>query len=294
MAGYVKLQRSIWTDPDFVALDASAQRLYLLLISQHDITHVGLLPLMPTRWANLAADTPTVDVTLALRVLEDAGFIATDEQTGELLVRTYLVHDGAHKLTNGVKSLVNAHGRVFSPRLRNIIRDVLATVDVTVAPTVDPTVTATVEVSHKPSTVRNEPAPAPEESVNGGGGLHPKQVAHDAAELLMQHEPNVQKPGAWKAKVADRLLSQYDIPALIQLHGDEAALKLYEVEAPREPVTVPNPYAPRPVEHDPDCLDCAGSGWRTIDPDRNVVDVCPCTPPTAIAPVVPIRQEHTA
>ncbi len=51
MAGYVKLYRSVWQDPDFVALPPAAQRLYFLLISQPDLTHVGVLPLMPARCA---------------------------------------------------------------------------------------------------------------------------------------------------------------------------------------------------------------------------------------------------
>ena len=43
MAGYVKLFRSIWNDPDFRALTRGQQQLYMLLISQQDLSNVGVL-----------------------------------------------------------------------------------------------------------------------------------------------------------------------------------------------------------------------------------------------------------
>lgn len=279
MAGYVKLLRSIWTDPDFVALDTEAQRLYLLLISQPDISHVGVVPFMPARWARLSV-TSTVDATLdATLVLEAHNFVAVDNETGELWVRSYIIHDEAWKLTNGKKSLVNAHERVYSPRLRNLIATVLATVDVTVTSTLEPTV----DVSHKPATIRHEPAPAPK-----GGAGHPKQVALDVAARLMEHESNIARPNAWKLTVAERLMRDYDVPALIDQHGTHgAADHLFALERPNE-VQALNPYAPRPMDHDPNCDQCAGSGYRTIEEGGLDCEPCDCKP--ALADVVELRS----
>ena len=46
---------SIWGDPDFLALPGSAQRLYMFLLSQRDLTYCGVMPFRPSRWAGKAA-----------------------------------------------------------------------------------------------------------------------------------------------------------------------------------------------------------------------------------------------
>ena len=126
----------------------------------------------------------------------------------------------------------------------------------------------------------------PTTTSDGGGGVHVKQVAMDAASLLLEHETNVERPGAWKARVAERLLNDYDLTGIVREFGTEAARHVYSLEKPRD-VTPVNPYAARPPEHDPNCEHCAGSGWRTIDFDRNTVGPCDCTP--TIATVTELR-----
>lgn len=76
MARYARVFASIWADPDFCALSSSAQRLYLLLITQPDVSHCGVLPLTERRWARLAADTDADSVRAALDELERVGFVA--------------------------------------------------------------------------------------------------------------------------------------------------------------------------------------------------------------------------
>jgi len=154
MAGYVKLQRSIWQDPDFIGLHADDQRLYMLLISQADLSHVGILPLTAGRWAGLGANTKAADIRLCLDRLEAANFLVVDHDTEEVLVRTYLIHDEAFKLTNGKTSLTNAYGRVLSQRLAGVIAEQLSTVGVTV----EPTVSTTVEPFHHPSASIQHPS----------------------------------------------------------------------------------------------------------------------------------------
>ena len=158
MAGYVKLLRSIWTDPDFIALTVDAQRLYMLLMSQDNLSHVGVLPLTPGRFSGLAGDTNTANIRLALTELEAARFIIIDETAEEIWVRSYITHDEAFKLTNGKKSLVNAYAEVFSKVLRPLIRAALTTVGVTVESTVNATVEVTVELSQQPAALILKPS----------------------------------------------------------------------------------------------------------------------------------------
>jgi len=205
MAGYVKLQRTIWQDDDFVKLSVSAQRLYLLLVSQADISHVGILPLMPARWSRFSADSSPDSVRVDLDALAVARFVVVDVDTEELWVRSYLVHDEAWKLTNGTKSLVRAHGQVLSPRLRKDIATVLATVGVTVDSRVD----VTLELSQQPAamhlTSSQQPAASSEPSVEPGeSGNCAEAVAAAALELFIAHRieqtaPN--NPGGFAASL---------------------------------------------------------------------------------------------
>lgn len=124
----------------------------------------------------------------------------------------------------------------------------------------------------------SSPVPVPEPVTTTpqppGGGVHPKQVAREAAELLLKHELNVSRTGPWLASVTERLLNEYDCTAL-------TPQQIHDLERP----DAVNPYAPRPPRHDPACVECAGSGWRTVDVETNSVAPCDCTPPAALRAV---------
>jgi hypothetical protein len=87
---FTKLYKSIWRDEEFTRLDGSAQRLYLLLISQPNVTLAGVLPLQPAKWARLAADATPETVLADVAALDESCFTVTDDHTEELLVRTYM------------------------------------------------------------------------------------------------------------------------------------------------------------------------------------------------------------
>ncbi len=242
---YVKLQRSIWTDRDFTALSSEAQWLYLALISQPDITHVGIVPYMPSRWVRLSVDA-TLDATLAATLeLTERNYVAVDQETGELWVRSYIVHDEAYRLTNGKKSLENAHSKVYSPTLRNLIREVLATVEVTVASTVDARVSA-----HKTETMRHEPAAAAV-TVPVSSKPHPlrrKVLVAAAAEVIAKQGTKATNLTGLSISVADRLTKDHpDVDAWIDEHGEDGAIAMIlEAEFPQAQSTYE--YTPRDPE----------------------------------------------
>lgn len=127
MAGYLKLQRSIWRDSDFTRLSADAQRLYLLLISQPTISAVGVLPLTTGRWAALAHDTTQPDILTALEELQAWDYVIVDQPTEELWVRTYMVHDELYKVPNGLKALLSAVDQVLSTDIRTRVQTLIGT-----------------------------------------------------------------------------------------------------------------------------------------------------------------------
>lgn len=148
MAAYVKLQRSIWMDPDFRTLSATAQRLYMLLISAPDMSIAGVAPVTVGRWASLSSNTTHDSIRADLIELEMAKFIVIDTTTEELLVRSYIVHDEAYRSPNGVTALKKARDSVLSPQIRSHIVKALERVGVTekapsVAPTQAPSVAPT-------------------------------------------------------------------------------------------------------------------------------------------------------
>lgn len=121
---YGKLLARCWSDPDWTSLTVSAQRLYMLLLSQPKLSLVGVLDFMPQRWAKLAAGCDLPALEAALAELEAGRFIVVDRDTDELLVRSLLKNDGVQtankKVVKGVWSAWNA---VQSSRLRHLIAE---------------------------------------------------------------------------------------------------------------------------------------------------------------------------
>lgn len=120
---------SIWRDEDFLALPASAQRLYMFLLSQPELTYCGTMPLRERRWVSKAAGLTLDDVERDLKELEGnpypsanpglrQPFIITDAETGELLVRALMRRDTAWKQPNLLKLAVESAGEIESAKIR--------------------------------------------------------------------------------------------------------------------------------------------------------------------------------
>lgn len=217
MAGYVKLQRSIWHDIDFRRLDAASQRLYLLIISQPDMSQCGLLAVTPGRWAMLADDTDVATIRADLRSLADARFIVLDEATEELWVRSYMLYDGGYRTPNIQKSIVSALGSIMSDTIREqavcAAETLGLTLTVTLAPrvtetltetltervgeTLSPRVTARVASSLQPaacslqpttSSLQPQPDPRGNPSRNGQAWCGTTEAAAAAVDIWIEHK----------------------------------------------------------------------------------------------------------
>lgn len=127
---------SIWTDEDFLSLPPLAQRLYMFLLSQRELTYCGTMPLRPARWVRKAAGLSLADIERDLKELEGSAhppanpakpapgpeplrspFVVTDSETGELLVRSLLRRDNAWKQPNLLKQAMDASEEIESPRI---------------------------------------------------------------------------------------------------------------------------------------------------------------------------------
>ena len=127
MAGdHRRISLDIWDDNDWTSLTSAQQIAYLTLITSRDLSWCGVLPYLPARYALLAKDWTERKFIAAITGLEAGRFLIVDRTTAEILVRSYVRHDGLLKQPNVTKALVKAYERVHSEHLRGAIRVELA------------------------------------------------------------------------------------------------------------------------------------------------------------------------
>jgi len=118
---HVKLKASIWTDDNFTSLASAAQRLYVVIVSQPSITLCGVIQPSYKRWATFAPDTTVEDIQLAAKTLEEHKFIEVDDETDELLVRSFVRHGVALASDNAVVGMSRAFETIHSKVLRKVV-----------------------------------------------------------------------------------------------------------------------------------------------------------------------------
>ncbi len=118
---HARLMTSIWADADFTALSSDAQRLYLLALSQSSLSYVGVVPFTVRRWSGLARNTTEKHVRRAVSELEATRYVLVDDDTEELLVRSFIRNDGLLASPNVCRAAVKAYRAVVSPRLRTAV-----------------------------------------------------------------------------------------------------------------------------------------------------------------------------
>jgi hypothetical protein len=173
---YGNIVTAIWLDPEFCALSAGAQRTYFMLVTQPDIAACGTLALTRRRWSKTVAEHERPNFPAWLTELEHARYVLVDEDTEELLVRTFAKWDGGYKHSQRVQAVVATAESIRSPILRASIATELASLGVRTAievpPNSDPSATqeaprsgrsvVTLGESGPHSTLLNlEPVPVP-------------------------------------------------------------------------------------------------------------------------------------
>ena len=126
---YAKLLKRIWGDPDFKALTADEQLLYLKLISQTDVSLCGVLTLATIRWAGQTSNTTQQSTEESLASLARKQYVFVDHETQEVLIRSYIRNDRGYKSPLTFKAITGAIGRVLSPYLRGEISRELERLD---------------------------------------------------------------------------------------------------------------------------------------------------------------------
>ena len=120
-----RIMASIWNDEDFLGLTEGPQRLYLFLLSQPDLSHAGLVPMRVRRWAKKVMGGTTTAVMQHLNRLEETAFVVADEDTEEVLIRTFVRNDGVYKQPKVMLRMREDARQIESPRLRAAFRSEL-------------------------------------------------------------------------------------------------------------------------------------------------------------------------
>jgi hypothetical protein len=130
-----KLYMTAWSDVDFTALSGEAQRMYMFLLSQPDLSRAGTITLALNRWATRVGNYVADDLVWHIYELSQAGFVVVDGECEELLVRSYIRRDEGWKSPNIMVAIEGAAKNVMSESLRAVIRDEVLRIDTSTLPT---------------------------------------------------------------------------------------------------------------------------------------------------------------
>lgn len=121
MRDHARIKLSIWDDPAWRALSVDGQHLFLTLLASPTINNAGVADWRPKRIAALAAGWTVEKVEQTGKELEAARFIIIDHETEEVLVRTFVRHDGIMLGPKTGQGMANAYKRVVSLEIRQTI-----------------------------------------------------------------------------------------------------------------------------------------------------------------------------
>lgn len=115
------INTNLWTDADWRDLDDAEQRLYMLLMTHPSLSYAGVADWRPGRLAAMSRDSSREAVERAAKGLQAKRFVFIDEDTEEILVRSFLRHDGLLKQPKLAVSMSNAFGSIASREIQMVI-----------------------------------------------------------------------------------------------------------------------------------------------------------------------------
>jgi hypothetical protein len=118
---YARVKTAIWADDEFRLLSMPAQHLYFVLLTSNGLNYCGVTDWRPKRIAAGAGGWNVDEVRDAAVELADRLYVAVDEDTEEILLRSFIRNDGFMEQTTVAAAMVRAYGSVASKGLRGIV-----------------------------------------------------------------------------------------------------------------------------------------------------------------------------
>jgi hypothetical protein len=118
---YAHVRVSIWGDDDFRRLTPLAQHLYFVLFTSAQLNHCGVTDWRPPRIAPVAAGLTPAGVMESADELHSRLYVIPDEDTEEILVRSFIRHDELLKNPKMAIAMVRAYAGIASSTLRGVV-----------------------------------------------------------------------------------------------------------------------------------------------------------------------------
>ncbi|MGJ9405278.1 hypothetical protein ACHABQ_03000 [Nesterenkonia aurantiaca] len=116
-----KINTGIWGDKDWKSLTMAEQWLYTTILTRPDLNHVGVGDWRPRRLSKLAVGISAEQVEEAAEGLQAKLFILVDDESEEVLIRSFLKHDGVLQNPNLGASIKSAYDSVVSSMLQEVV-----------------------------------------------------------------------------------------------------------------------------------------------------------------------------
>lgn len=118
---YAQIRADIWADDHWRTLAPGAQWLYTLLLTSPSLTYAGVADWRPTRIAKLARTLTSDGVQKYAAELAKERFVLADDETEEIVVRSFIRHDGVLMNPNLWKSLGIAFADIYSTPIKALV-----------------------------------------------------------------------------------------------------------------------------------------------------------------------------
>lgn len=121
MRQYALIHRAILDDPSWRCLTRSQQNLYLLLLLKLSTNLCGVVDWRPKKLAVNASDMTVETIEADAVVLEKKLYIVRDEDTDEVLIRSFLRNDAPLKSSKTAIAVHSSYTDTASSKLRGVI-----------------------------------------------------------------------------------------------------------------------------------------------------------------------------
>ena len=118
---HARVELSIWADDDWLDLTPGAQHLYLVILTHPDRSFAGLVDWRPNRLRAMASHWDPDDFKRAAEELARNLYLVVDEETEEVLIRSFVRHDGLMKQPNMAVAMVKAARSIASRGIRAVL-----------------------------------------------------------------------------------------------------------------------------------------------------------------------------
>ena len=115
------IRLDIWADSEWRDLDDVEQFLYFQLLTHPTLTYAGVADWRPGRIAMFSKNGDSAEVRRRAEGLQARNFVLIDDESEEILVRSFVKHDGLLKQPKLAVSMANAYAAIASRNIREVV-----------------------------------------------------------------------------------------------------------------------------------------------------------------------------